>query len=195
MPCCIILFEWFHRRRGFAAGIMYAGTGLGGTIFPFIITGLIDRVGYRAAMTSIGISFLVIGLVALIPIKRRIPLPRRSNRARVGWTGFFNRRKHTAGERESRETRESRDTRETTRSRNASETSAEEARGRGDETIRRPKADLTFMKHRQVWIGGAIILVSSAGNFIPTLWLPCEWARGMHATALTVIQHLQMIYK
>lgn len=102
---------------------MYAGTGVGGTIFPFLISGLIGRFGYKAAMISLGIGYGVLSSIALIPIKRRIPIPRR--------------------------------------------------RG-GDEAIRRPRASLEFLKTRLVWIGCGIIVVSSVGNFIPSLWLPGE---------------------
>jgi MFS family permease len=103
VPCATILFEWFSERRGLAAGIMYAGTGVGGTIFPFLIS----------------------GSLALLPIKRRVPLPRRRGSEVVG-----------------------------------------------NEGLRRPRASLRFMKDRLVWIGLGIIMVSSLGNFIPSLWLP-----------------------
>jgi hypothetical protein len=101
---------------------MYAGTGVGGTIFPFLISGLINRFGYKTAMLSMGIGYGAIVGLALMPIKRRIPIPRR--------------------------------------------------RGVGNEAIRRPKANVEFIKHRLVWIGCGIIAVSSLGNVIPSLWLP-----------------------
>jgi MFS family permease len=133
MPCCILLFEWFQARRGLAAGIMYAGTGVGGTIFPFLITGLISKVGYRAAMCSIGIAFLAFGCLALIPIKRRVPLPRKARLAGEG----------------------------------------DEMDGQA-ESMRVARPNLSFMRRPQVWIGAGIIMVSSMGTFVPTLWLPCE---------------------
>jgi MFS family permease len=125
VPCATILFEWFSERRGLAAGIMYAGTGVGGTIFPFLISGLINRFGYKAAMVSLGLGYGIIGSLALLPIKRRVPLPRRRGSEVVG-----------------------------------------------NEGLRRPRASLRFMKDRLVWIGLGIIMVSSLGNFIPSLWLP-----------------------
>jgi hypothetical protein len=122
LPCATILFEWFSARRGLAAGIMYAGTGVGGTIFPFLISGLVGRFGYKPAMVSLGIAYGVLLTVALIPIKRRIPIVRR--------------------------------------------------RGTGDTNIRRPRTNVGFVKHRLVWIGCGITVLSSLGNFIPSLWLP-----------------------
>lgn len=77
LPCATILFEWFSARRGLAAGIMFAGTGVGGTIFPFLISALITKYGYKIAMISIGVAYGVLCSVALIPIKRRIPISRR----------------------------------------------------------------------------------------------------------------------
>lgn len=53
MPAAILLFEWFQQRRGMASGIMYAGTGAGGTVFPFIVQALLRAFGYKAAMISL----------------------------------------------------------------------------------------------------------------------------------------------
>jgi MFS family permease len=53
MPAAILLFEWFQQRRGMASGIMYAGTGAGGTVFPFIVQALLHSFGYKAAMISL----------------------------------------------------------------------------------------------------------------------------------------------
>ncbi|ODN74833.1 hypothetical protein, variant 3 [Cryptococcus amylolentus CBS 6039] len=79
VPCATLLFEWFLERRGLATGIMYAGTGLGGTIVPYIMDGLLKGVGYKAAMCSLGIAYAVLGGVALIFIDRRIPISRYAN--------------------------------------------------------------------------------------------------------------------
>ncbi|WVQ83760.1 hypothetical protein IAT38_005904 [Cryptococcus sp. DSM 104549] len=76
LPCATLLFEWFHAKRGLATGIVYAGTGIGGTIFPFIMQGLISNIGYKLAMISLGVGYGVLGAIALIPIKRRIPISR-----------------------------------------------------------------------------------------------------------------------
>jgi len=53
---------------------MFAGTGVGGTVFPFIVTALLGRFGYKATMISLAIGFGVLCGVALMFIKRRIPL-------------------------------------------------------------------------------------------------------------------------
>ncbi|KAL1408130.1 hypothetical protein Q8F55_004933 [Vanrija albida] len=76
-PCATIIFEWWHVRVGMASGIMYAGTGLGGTLYPFLVTALLNKVGYRWTMIAISIIFFALNAAALPFIKRRIPLPPR----------------------------------------------------------------------------------------------------------------------
>ncbi|WVQ99021.1 hypothetical protein IAU59_006153 [Kwoniella sp. CBS 9459] len=121
MPCATLMFEWFHARRGFATGMMFAGSGAGGTIFPFLMQGLLSRFGYKAAMIALGVGYGITGSIALIPIKRRVPL------ARYDFSGS----------------------------------------GR-----QRPKVDWSFLKRKSMAIGTAVILLTSLGNFIPSLWLP-----------------------
>lgn len=124
VPAATILFEWFSAKRGLAAGIMYAGTGIGGTIFPFVISSMISSFGYKTAMISMGLGYGILGGIALIPIKRRIPIPG-NRRGAVGV-----------------------------------------------EAIRVQRPNLGFLRRRLTWIGFGIIVVSSLGNFIPSLWLP-----------------------
>ncbi|KGB76177.1 monocarboxylic acid transporter [Cryptococcus deuterogattii 99/473] len=121
LPCATLLFEWWQAKRGFASGMMYAGTGLGGCIFPFLTSGLLGRFGYKATMISFGVGYAVLGSVALIPIRRRIPLSRYDFAAP----------------------------------------------GR-----RRQKFDWSFLKTLPMFMGVMTILLTSLGNFIPSLWLP-----------------------
>ncbi|TYJ55128.1 hypothetical protein B9479_004165 [Cryptococcus floricola] len=121
MPCATLLFEWFFERRGLASGIMYAGTGLGGTIFPYIIDSLLKGVGYKATMCSLGVAYAVLGSIALIFINRRVPISRHAN---------------------------------------------------GGPERRRQGLDWSFMKSKVFFLGVATILLTSLGNFVPSLWLP-----------------------
>jgi hypothetical protein len=82
---------------------MYAGTGAGGAIFPLIVDPLLRGVGYKATMISLGLGFILIGHACLMFIKRRIPLPLRSDPSaaerrttNVDWT-FFKRGTMIAG--------------------------------------------------------------------------------------------------
>lgn len=72
-PTLSYLQEWFVRRRGFANGILFAGTAVGGLILPVVIPSLI-----RAHGTSLTLRYLsagTLGLYALtIPfIRPRLP--------------------------------------------------------------------------------------------------------------------------
>ncbi|BEI96949.1 hypothetical protein CcaverHIS631_0205380 [Cutaneotrichosporon cavernicola] len=142
LPCATMIYEWFHARRGLATGIMFGGTGVGGTIFPFVTTALLHRFGYKATMISIGLAFAVVNSIALYFVKRRIPVPRRSIKA----------------------------------------------------TLKKDRnTDWSFWKHRSIWLATAIILSTSMGNFLPSLWMP-SYAEAIHAhspdgTALVAIMN------
>lgn len=70
---------------------MYAGTGVGGTVFPFIVSALLSRFGHRASMVALGIGYGVLNAVALVFIKKRLPIPRRTAqgpRTKIDWGVF-----------------------------------------------------------------------------------------------------------
>lgn len=77
LPCATNVFEWFVAKRGLATGIMYGGTGAGGTIYPFVVTALLHRFGYRATMLSIAVSYCILVASGLFFTKRRVPLVKR----------------------------------------------------------------------------------------------------------------------
>lgn len=115
------MYEWFIERRGLASGILFAGTGVGGTIFPLVVSGLLNRFGYKAAMVSLGLGFGILNAVALFFVKRRVPLP-----------------------------------------------------ARGTPHAAPAKFDWGVTKTKAFWLGLAVLLLTSLGNFNPTLWIPCE---------------------
>ncbi|KAL1408095.1 hypothetical protein Q8F55_004898 [Vanrija albida] len=120
LPCATLVYEWFVERRGVATGIMFAGTGVGGTIFPFIVDALLKRFGYKATMVAVGIGFATLNAVALLFVKRRLPLPPR-----------------VPGQRRPR-----------------------------------PQIDWGVAKTWPFWCGFFVLLLTSMGNFNPTLWIP-----------------------
>jgi MFS family permease len=135
LPCATLIFEWYSTRRGLASGIMYAGTGAGGTIFPFIVSALLTRLGYKLAMIILGVGFGVLGSIGLLGIKRRVPIARRDGVGRGR-----DRRRNEVG------------------------TGMSGLKGIDWSWWRRP----TFLG------GMAIILMTSMGFSIPTLWIPCK---------------------
>lgn len=49
-PAIQILDEWFVRRKGLAYGIMWAGTGAAGVVFPFLFDWMLDKYGFRTTL-------------------------------------------------------------------------------------------------------------------------------------------------
>ncbi|WVQ75327.1 hypothetical protein IAR50_004944 [Cryptococcus sp. DSM 104548] len=79
MPCITLVFQWFHTRRGIATGILYAGTGLGGIIMPFLVSFLLSHVWYKATMLGFGGGYALIGSAAIFAIRPRIPVAPKSS--------------------------------------------------------------------------------------------------------------------
>lgn len=77
----ILLYEWFYTRRGLATGVLYAGTGAGGVIFPFLMDALLNKYSYKAALITLAISYGLFGTIAGLFIKPRIPIPRKLRNA------------------------------------------------------------------------------------------------------------------
>jgi hypothetical protein len=139
LPVATNIFEWFQGRIGLATGIMYSGTGFGGTgteasdlwpntnasVYPFVVTALLKKFGYKATMLSLAISFLIIALAAMPFTHRRVPL-----------------RQHDHG---------------------------------GKKRHERPKLDWGFLRTSAPWVAFSFMAITSLANFIPLLWLPCEY--------------------
>ncbi|KAJ3156455.1 hypothetical protein HDU89_004237 [Geranomyces variabilis] len=72
----IFLNEWFVVRRGFANGVVLAGTALGGLFFPFLFDLLIQKYGVSECLRILGAT--VFGSLAMtLPfVKARIPYRR-----------------------------------------------------------------------------------------------------------------------
>lgn len=60
---------WFPDRRGFAAGIVAAGYGIGAILTTFPISNALATVGYQTTLLRFGIVFGVVGLVAALGLK------------------------------------------------------------------------------------------------------------------------------
>jgi MFS family permease len=65
--------QWFFKKRGLAFGIMAAGSGLGGVLFPIMATHLIPEVGYGWTMRIIAFMILGLLIIALFTVSARLP--------------------------------------------------------------------------------------------------------------------------
>ncbi|TFY61497.1 hypothetical protein EVJ58_g4473 [Rhodofomes roseus] len=75
-PVLILLPQWFVRRRGLATGIIFAGSGLGGFVFPFLIQTLLERCGFRWTLRIWALAVLVTVGIAILGMKPRLPVPK-----------------------------------------------------------------------------------------------------------------------
>ena len=51
-PFVFYLDEWFIERKGLAFGILWAGTGISGTIVPLVMEWGLERYGFRTMLRS-----------------------------------------------------------------------------------------------------------------------------------------------
>lgn len=161
LPCATLLYEWFHQKRGLANGILFSGTGVGGTVLPIVISALLNGVGYKATMVALGIAFGASNFIAMLFIKRRVPLPPRTGRLRDKFRGL---RKGRSG-----------------RGRPSSRLhDGHSGRHTGGLRHRWKSVDLGIMQTWAFWCGLLVLLLTSMGNFNPTLWIP-TFADNVHA--------------
>ncbi|BGP47568.1 hypothetical protein JCM10450v2_003431 [Rhodotorula kratochvilovae] len=89
-PVFLWVNEWFIVRRGLAWGIIQAGTGTGGFVFPWVLDALLANLGFRWMCRIWAGITLVVFSVSISFVHPRIPLAvHRGNRGpwipRVNW--------------------------------------------------------------------------------------------------------------
>ena len=88
-PTIVYLDEWFIRRKGFAFGIMWAGTGVSGVAVPFIIAWGLKKYGYPTMLRAwAGVLALFSGPL-LYSVKARIPVTHAASHSRRLSFGFL----------------------------------------------------------------------------------------------------------
>ena len=65
-----LMVKWFPDRRGFAAGLVAAGYGMGAIVTTFPIASSLDLVGYQQTLTTYGLLIGIVGLIAAQALKR-----------------------------------------------------------------------------------------------------------------------------
>lgn len=72
-PALTYLPKWFPERPGLANGIVFAGNGVGGLLFPFVIEKLLAKCGVKMALAYLTIIITVAVLVSLYLIEPPYP--------------------------------------------------------------------------------------------------------------------------
>lgn len=85
VPTTSVVPTWFDKRRGLAMGLMFAGTGVGGMIWPPVLRALINHVGFRNAMRVSGCISALLVSIAGFALRWE---PRFGERVRVETQGF-----------------------------------------------------------------------------------------------------------
>lgn len=80
-PCIAFLNEWFDRRKGMAYGIMWAGTGLSGSVLPFLLEYLLGEFGYQYTLRVCAVGLVAFTLPVVYFVKPRL---RQSEAKRYG---------------------------------------------------------------------------------------------------------------
>ncbi|PWN47421.1 MFS general substrate transporter [Violaceomyces palustris] len=75
-PVALWLPQWFDRRRGLATGVIFAGSGIGGVIFPLVLNVLLNRLGFANTLRIwSALNLLLVGMALYRMTPRLKPLP------------------------------------------------------------------------------------------------------------------------
>ena len=72
-PLTINVMRWFRHRPGFAVGVVTAGEGIGGTVWPPVFRHFNEMAGWRDTFLWFGVFVLVTALPASVVLWRRMP--------------------------------------------------------------------------------------------------------------------------
>ncbi|KAL2839835.1 major facilitator superfamily domain-containing protein [Aspergillus pseudoustus] len=72
-PCILLMEDWFDKRKGFAFGVMWAGTGLGGAVLPIVMEQLLSRYGFRTTLRAFATALFILTAPLVYFVKPRVP--------------------------------------------------------------------------------------------------------------------------
>lgn len=91
-PAMLWLPQWFDSRRGLATGILFLGSGVGGVIWPFAISGLLNSVGFQWTLRCLALIQGVLGATVFFFMRPRMPVIRTARNQSGQSTGSRHRR-------------------------------------------------------------------------------------------------------
>lgn len=81
-----LMVQWFPDKRGFAAGLVAAGYGIGAIVTTVPIASYLAAVGYQQTLQRFGLGIAIVGVVAALVLKR----------PPAGWSASFVKKTATA---------------------------------------------------------------------------------------------------
>ncbi|RDW72191.1 hypothetical protein BP5796_08225 [Coleophoma crateriformis] len=85
-PSIALVSSYFSTKKSLALGIVSAGSGLGGVIFPLIVQQLLPKVGFAWTVRVLGFIVMALSILTCTLTKSRLP-PRKTG-AIIEW-GYF----------------------------------------------------------------------------------------------------------
>ncbi|KAF2463580.1 MFS general substrate transporter [Lindgomyces ingoldianus] len=78
-PTILFMDEWFVKKKGFAFGVMWAGTGLGGVLIPLLLQYLLNNYGFRTTLRCWSIILFLATAPLTYFLKPRLPISQTRN--------------------------------------------------------------------------------------------------------------------
>ncbi|PWN31716.1 MFS general substrate transporter [Meira miltonrushii] len=75
-PAMLWLPQWFDQKRGFATGMIFVGSGIGGVVWPFALNYLLEGVGFEWTLRALAILQLILGATIAFFLRPRLPVQR-----------------------------------------------------------------------------------------------------------------------
>ena len=72
-PLIADISHWFYRRRGIAVAIAASGNYLSGAIWPMLLAGILNDLGWRAVYTVLAVVPVLLILPLSLLLRRRVP--------------------------------------------------------------------------------------------------------------------------
>jgi predicted MFS family arabinose efflux permease len=76
---CLLVDEWFVRKKGIAFGVMWAGTGFSGISVPYIFSWGLSHFSFRTMLRAWALAVVVLCAPLLYYVKPRIPISQASS--------------------------------------------------------------------------------------------------------------------
>ncbi|KAJ5948565.1 MFS monocarboxylate transporter [Penicillium verhagenii] len=76
-PSIMFMSEWFDKRRGLAFGMVWAGSGVSGILFPLVLGKLLNRFGFQTTLRVCSVLLFVLAAPFLYFHRPRLPISKK----------------------------------------------------------------------------------------------------------------------